>query len=313
MKIVFFGTPAFSLPFLQELMQDKNMEVIGVVTQPDKPADRGQKPQSSPVKLMAQEHGIKVFDFASLRTPEAVSALEVLKADAFVVVAYGKIIPESILHLTRLGCINVHPSLLPRHRGPSPMPWTILEGDIVGGITIMQLDAGMDTGPILTQEQIPIDPNETMETLQAKVHLIGPPLLIKTLKLFATGAIHPQPQDDSKATITRLLEKEDGKIDWKKSAKLLERQWRAFEPWPGIWTVWMRKGKAVRLLLKELSVVSKSCSIPGRVHVTQDNNLFVETGEEYLEIHRIQPEGKSVMSADAFVRGYRDIDGVTLE
>ncbi len=312
MKIVFFGTPTFSLPFLQELIQDKEMNVVGVVTQPDKPADRGQKLQSSPIKIFAQEHGIKVFDFVSLKTSEAVSALEALGADAFVVVAYGKIIPESILSLTRLGCINVHPSLLPRHRGPSPMPWTILERDIVGGITIMQLDKGMDTGPILTQEQIPIDPQETLETLQAKVHLAGPLLLIKTLKLFFAGAIHPQQQDETKATVTHLLSKEDGKIDWQKPAAFLERQWRAYEPWPGLWTTWMKKENVMRLLLKEVSVVPRECLVPGRVHILNDRNLFVETTDGYLEIHHIQPEGKSVMSAEAFVRGYRDIDGVVL-
>jgi len=187
-----------------------------------------------------------------------------------------------------------------------------LENDLVGGVTIMQLDEGMDTGPLLTQEQIPIDPNETVETLQAKIHLIGPDLLIKTLKLFASGAIHPQPQDPAKATVTKLLQKEDGKIHWEQSAKTLERLWRAYEPWPGMWTTWTRKGKTLRLLLKNVSVVAKSCETPGRVHTTKEGDLFVETGDGYLEIHHLQPEGKSIMSAEAFVRGHRDIDGVVL-
>jgi methionyl-tRNA formyltransferase len=312
MRLVFFGTPSFALPFLHALLQEKDMEVIGVVTQPDKPADRGQKPQASPVKIAAQERGLPVFDFPSLKTPEAQQSLPSLSADAFVVVAYGKIIPRPLLTAARLGCINVHPSLLPRHRGPSPMPWTILEGDMLGGVTIMQLDAGMDTGPILTQEPIPIDPHETLETLQAKVHLIGPPLLVKTLKLFHAGAIHPQAQDETKATTTRRLTKEDGRANWSQPAVFLERSWRAFEPWPGLWTVWERKGKSLRILLKEVSVVERDCQIPGRVHILGKKNLFVETGQGYLEIHRLQPEGKSVMSVEVFVRGYRDMDGVVL-
>ena len=312
MKIVFFGTPEFAAPFLDALVSAKDIEVIAVVTQPDKPVGRKQELKASAVKVRAEHHGIKILQPSSLKKEEAQSQITELKADAFVVVAYGKIIPQAILDIPTHGCLNVHPSLLPAYRGPSPMQWAIMNGDRETGVSIMLLDAGMDTGPILTQEKIPLDENETYETLQAKVHHVTPPLLINTLKMHVAGNSAPQPQNADQATITNLLTKEDGHIDWNQSAKKIDQRLRAFTPWPGIWTQWKRKGRQLRIKVLSVCCINKTTdSDPGTAHIVNDR-LFIQTADNAIEVTKLQVEGRNEMSVKEFLKGYPDIEGKIL-
>ncbi|TAL50139.1 methionyl-tRNA formyltransferase [Patescibacteria group bacterium] len=310
MKIVFFGTPAFSVPFLLELIRNPEIEVVGVVTQPDKPAGRGGDIVSTPTKLLAHEALIPVFQPSSLKTDQHIGKiLKNLDADFFVVVAYGKIIPKTILDIPKLGCINVHPSLLPRHRGPSPMQWAIAQGDVTTGVTIMLLDEGMDTGPLLASEHVTIDADEIYETLVAKVRTIGPQLLTSTLKRFAAGEIMAIKQDESKATLTRLLEKEDGHVDWSQTMEQIDRKHRAYHEWPGTWMFWERKQDVcIRLKINALRPVDFHVDVPRGVATIKESRLFVDCKDGTLEILEIQPEGKPNMKASAFIQGYPDID-----
>lgn len=310
MRIVFFGTPAFCVPFLESLMRDPEIEVVGVVTQPDKPAGRGGDISPSPVKVIARDAAIPFFQPASLKTDSYIGAdLAKLDADFFVVVAYGKIIPRSILEIPKRGCFNVHPSLLPRWRGPSPMQWAIAQGDSTTGVTIMLLDEGMDTGSLLASEYIAIDAEETCESLMRKVHEIGPQLLAGTLKRYEKGEIIPLKQDESKATLTRLLEKEDGHVNWSDTMAKIERKHRAYSVWPGTWTCWERKqSMCLRLKLVSVRPADFCADVPQGTAIVKDGRLFVDCADGTLEILEIQPEGKPKMKANAFIQGYPDVD-----
>lgn len=323
-KTVFFGTPELAVPFLEALKADSAFEVVAAVTQPDKPSGRGGALTPAPVKEAAARLGIPVLDFASLKKdPTAAGTLKALGADAFVVVAYGKLIPKEILELPRLGCVNVHPSLLPRHRGPSPMQSALAEGDPDTGISIMLLDEGMDTGPLLATESIGVDDVETLPSLTAKVMLHGPALLAATLKRHAAGEIVPLQQDDAEATVTKLLERADGHLDWSKPVAVLERQVRAYLGWPGTYAVWERAGALSEptasesrrpLRLKVLAAQPTDLRAdfpPGTVQV-KDGRLLVEAADGTLEILSVQPEGKAAMTAAQFLSGYSDIAGATL-
>jgi len=312
LRLVFFGTPEFSVPFLNALAADPKLRVVAAVSQPDRPSGRHHTIVPTPIRLAALAAGIEVFQPAKLRSEEAVAALRAYGADAFVVVAYGKLIPDSILQLPRLGCINVHPSLLPKLRGPSPMQWAVAQGDAMTGITIMLLDRGMDTGPILSSVTIGLDSDETYETLVAKVHEQGPRLLIETLQRHANGEISPVPQDNEHATVTRLLEREDGHVNWNLPMATVERMSRAYRPWPGIWSVWKRDGEETRLKFLDTSPTDFNADLPPGTVSRKQARLFVDCLDGTLEIHNVQPEGKPPMTAEAFLRGYSDIDGAVL-
>ncbi|PJE76479.1 methionyl-tRNA formyltransferase [Candidatus Uhrbacteria bacterium CG10_big_fil_rev_8_21_14_0_10_48_16] len=314
MKVVFFGTPQFSVPFLRELILDPDIDVVAVVTQPDKPAGRGEEITASPIKLLAYDALIPVFQPASLKADRHIQEkLQALNADFFVVVAYGKLIPKDILDLPTSGCINVHPSLLPRHRGPSPMQWAIAEGDASTGVAVMLLDEGMDTGPLLAIEHIDLDADETYESLVEKVHLIGPTLLSSTLKRYLAQEIVPLPQDESKATLTHLLTKEDGHVNWSETLAVIEQKSRAYRPWPGTWTYWERKkGVCLRIKLLALQPADFNADLPEGTVVIKDGRLFVDCKDGTLEILTLQLEGKPKMNADAFIQGYGDIHGAVL-
>lgn len=309
MKIVFFGTPAFSVPFLEHLIADPEIEVVGVVTQPDKPSGRGGEMTPSSIKTTAQNTGIPFFQPPSLKTDQEIGkTLANLDADFFVVVAYGKIIPKAILDIPKRGCINVHPSLLPRWRGPSPMQWAIAEGDPTTGVTIMLLDEGMDTGPLLASEHLTIDAEETYETLVSKVHEIGPRLLSETLKRYEKGEIIPLKQDETHATMTRLLEKKDGHVNWSQTMAQIDQKHRAYSAWPGTWTCWKRKpGVCLRLKLVSIRAVDLRVDAPQGMVTLKEGRLFVDCTDGTLEILEIQPEGKRKMKASAFIAGYGDI------
>lgn len=322
-RVVFFGTPEIAVPFLKALHADGAFEVVAVVCQPDKPAGRGKKLEAPPVKIEASEYGIPVYQFPTLKDAAVIDVLRVLNADMFVVFAYGKIIPQSILDIPPQGCVNVHPSLLPKYRGPSPIQAPILNGDAQTGITIMMMDAGMDTGPILAQEHLELDPRETAVTLADKISVQGPVLLVETLKRYIGNSLVPVPQDDSKATVTKLIEKDDGHIDWSKPAVEIDRIVRAYLGWPSAWTIWQRHGLPVRLKIHEAGLSSSPsprggqeglpslASAPGTV-TAKAGTLRVATSHGLLDVTRIQPEGKTPMDVGAFLNGFGDIDGAVL-
>jgi methionyl-tRNA formyltransferase len=314
MNIIFFGTSSFSVPFLEYLIGDPQIEVVGIVTQPDTPSGRGGHVTPSPVKVIAQNAAIACFQPTSFKTdPHIIESLTGLDADFFVVVAYGKIIPKRILEIPKRGCMNVHPSLLPRWRGPSPMQSAIAAGDSTTGVTIMLMDEGMDTGPLLASEQITIDANETYPSIERKVHEIGPQLLSQTLKRYQRGEIVPLKQDEAHATITRLLEKEDGHVHWSDSMIQIDRTYRAYFQWPGTWTCWeRRKNECVRLRIISLRPADFRVDVPHGMVTVKEGRLFVNCADGTLEILEIQPEGRARMKASSFIAGYADIDRAVL-
>ena len=311
-SIAFLGTPEFATPFLEALCDDPSFEVVAVVSQPDRPSGRNHEVVPTPVKSVALDRRIPVLQPSSLRDESAQDALRSLSADLFVVVAYGKIIPQAVLDIPRLGCVNVHPSLLPKYRGPSPMNGAIAEGDAATGVTIMLLDAGMDTGPILSQAGIGLDADETMETLITKAHAEGIPLLLETLRRFANGEIVPIAQNEAQATMTRLLDREDGRVDWTLPMAVIERRLRAYQPWPGLWTVWTRNGVETRLKIHSLRPSDFRADLPPGTVSTNNSRLFVDCSDGTIEILELQPEGKPRMSAEAFLLGYSDVNGAML-
>ena len=311
-KVVFMGTPEFAVPSLKALFSNSMFEVAAVYTQPDKEAGRGRYISSSPVKELALSHNIKVHQPASLKEGNVIDHIKILQPDVIVVAAYGRIIPSEILCIPIHGCINVHPSLLPRYRGSSPTMEAILQGDSVTGVTIMLLDQGMDTGPLLTQRTIPVCDEDTNGTLGARLACTGADLLVETLPLWIAGKIQPQPQDESKASYTRIIAKEDGEINWHQAAVELWRRIRAFNPWPGCYTWWQEKRLRI---IEALPIAAEYPAEAGRVLVItlgQESEIAVGTGQGVLSLNKIQLEGKRIVTAEEFVRGQRDFVGSKL-
>ncbi len=303
-KIVFMGTPEFAVPTLKLLIE--NHEVIGVVTQPDRPAGRNNKLRPSPVKEVAIEAGIPVFQPKRLRNPEAIEELKQWDADFHVVVAFGQILPPAVLDLPKIAPINIHGSLLPRWRGAAPIHAAIRAGDSETGITIMIIDAGLDTGPMLTKRAIPIENGETAQTLHDKLSQIGAELLIETLPKVVSGEVKPQQQDDSLATYAPQIKKEEGQIDWSQSAQSIERLVRAFTPWPGTFTFW--DGKQLKI---HKGINGEGTAPHGHV-VEQNGQIAIGTGDGLYYPHEVQLAGKTRISITDFANGYSDFLGATL-
>lgn len=311
-RILFFGTPAFSVPFFEGLIKDPLFEIAAVITQPDRPAGRSGMPTPPAVKIAAEAHGIPVWQPTTLRTSEVAERMKAFGAELFVVVAYGKLIPAEILAIPPRGCVNVHPSFLPEYRGPSPMQWAIMQGDDQTGVSIMLLDEGMDTGPLLATESITIDGEETLRTLSQKVHKRGVPLLIDTLHRYIHGEITPIHQAPTSASPTRLLTREDGHIDWQTwSAVEIDRRLRAFEGWPGAWTSWSRAGKDVRIKLLQVSLKDVEAKHPPGFVYREDGSLCVDTIDGTLILEKVQLEGKPAQDVEALLPGYPDLIGTT--
>jgi methionyl-tRNA formyltransferase len=308
MRIVFMGTDEFALPALDSLISGH--QVVAVYTQPDKPAGRGRGLLSPAVKKGALAYGLPVWQPLSLRQPEEKERLANLCPEAIIVAAFGQLLPPSILDIPPLGCLNIHPSLLPRHRGPSPITATILAGDETAGVTLMLMDKGMDTGPIMAQQQITTSPQDTTGSLTTRLAQIGAQLLMKNLSLWIEGGLTPKPQDNDKATYSRLISKEEGEIDWHLSATQLWRRVRAFQPWPGCYTIW--QGKLMKII--EAVPLPGGRDEPGRVSVVKDSqaSVGVQAGEGVLGLVQIQLEGKRTMAAEEFVRGQRGFIGALL-
>jgi methionyl-tRNA formyltransferase len=303
-KIVFMGTPDFAVGTLRALI--KNHEVIGVVTQPDRPAGRNRQPQATPVKQAALEAGIPVFQPEKIRRPEAVEELKQWIADAYVVAAFGQILPQAVLDIPRYGSINVHASLLPRWRGAAPIQAVIRAGDRESGVTIMKMDAGLDTGPMLTQRSITLAADETGQSLHDKLAVLGAELLIDTLPGYFSGVIQPHAQDEADVTYAPQIKKEEGQIDWTHDASSIERLVRAFTPWPGTQTTW----KEQTLKIHSGQVMNGKAA-PGQV-VNTAEGIAVGTGEGLFVLREIQLAGRKTMPVSEFVKGQADFVGAML-
>ncbi|HRL14170.1 MAG TPA: methionyl-tRNA formyltransferase, partial [Aggregatilineales bacterium] len=280
---------------------------VGVVTQPDRPAGRRSVLTPPPIKGVALEHGIDVFQPEKLRKADAIATLKRWEdIDAYVVAAFGQILPQSVLDIPRLGSINVHASLLPRWRGAAPIQAAIRAGDAETGITIMKMDAGLDTGPMLRARAIPIAPDEAGASLHDKLAALGAELLIPTLADYFSGLIVPQPQDDALATLAPRIDKDEGRIDWTRPAVEIERLVRAFTPWPGTFTGF--NGALLKILR---GTVTAGSAAPGQV-IRSDGGLAVGTGDGLFVPQTVQLAGKNPVTAEDFARGYPDFTGATL-
>ena len=303
LRIIFMGTPDFGATVLHALIASTH-QVVGVVTQPDRPAGRKNSLTPPPVKIVAQEVGLPVVQVERLRDPATHATLADFGADVFVVASFGIILPGAVLAIPPLGCLNVHASLLPAYRGASPITQAILDGHSETGITIMQMDKGLDTGVMLTKAAEPIRADDTTATLSARLADVGARLLLKTLPQWARGSLTPEAQDPTQATLTGLIKKEDGRIIWTQAAVHIERMTRAYDPWPGAFSVW--NGQQLRVVRGH--VVADDL-LPGVVvarAVEGRRGLWpvVGTGNGALVLDRVQLAGKKEMSGGEFVRGY---------
>jgi methionyl-tRNA formyltransferase len=307
LDILFAGTPEFSVLPLRALL-DAGHSVIGVYTQPDRPAGRGRKLTPSPVKQLAVECGLPVYQPLNFKDEEDLMTLESLGADLMVVVAYGLILPRRVLAAPRLGCVNIHASLLPRWRGAAPIQRALLAGDTETGVTIMQMEAGLDTGPMLLTKSCPIEPSDTAALLHDRLSQLGAAALLEALPAIADGSLEPVAQDDSLATYASKLSKDEGRIDWRRPAVELDRQVRAFNPWPVAQTEWQRE--PLRIWRCEPLLAQEGGSArPGRVVHCSKQGIDVATGVGLLRILELQAPGKRAMTAGEFLNA-QDLSGV---
>ncbi len=317
-RAVFMGTPELAATVLRRLLQpDSPVRVVAVVTQPDKPVGRRQVLTPPPVKALAQEHGLAVLQPVSLRRPAAQEAIRRLAPDLGIVAAYGKLLPPEVLAIPPYGYLNVHPSCLPRWRGPWPVGAAILAGDDETGVSIMKLDEGMDTGPVLARRREPIRPDDTTGTLEQRLAAIGAELLVEVIPPYLRGDLQPEPQDDRAATYSGLVRKEAGALDWNRPAVQLERQVRAMQPWPVAFTFW--EGRRLNVLRARVLPASsgpagpgpRATGEPGRV-LAVDRAAAVVTGDGLLVLEEVQLEGRGPMPIQAFLNGHRTFIGSRL-
>lgn len=309
LRAIFMGTPQFATPALDALAANPAVAVVSAVTPPDRARGRGRRTAPAPVKQRAQDLNIPVIQPPTLRHPDAIAALAAYRPDLIIVAAYGQLLPPPVLDLPPLGCLNLHPSLLPRHRGPSPVAGAILAGDANTGVSIMRLDAGMDTGPIIAQSQRPITPHDDAATLTAILFKDGATLLNAIIPQWAAGAITAIPQDDAHATYTAKIERSAGQADWTLPAHQLTRIQRAYTPWPGLYTRW--DGQELKLLT--VSAIP-GAALPGLVIAPPSNDLpiAIGTGEGLLAAHTLQLEGRRPATAADLLRGYPGLAGAQL-
>ncbi len=313
MRVVFMGTPEFAIPALRHLVLNE-YQVVAVYTRSDKPAGRGRYLVSSPVKKAALAWGLPLVKTASLKKAEVVAELANFKPDVIIVAAFGQILTHKVLGIPRYGSINIHPSLLPQHRGASPVAAAILAGDAFAGVSIMLMDEGLDTGPVLGRAQIPILAWDNNSSLTAKLSLVAAHLLGEVLSGYLRGELTPRPQNEARATYSGIVSKETGWIDWQLKAVDIWRQLRAFDPWPGCYTRWrgevLKIIEAVPLSAVSTAEIGKVIALPW----AQDKAAVfgVSTGGGVLGVLRVQLEGKRIMEAAEFLRGQRQFIGVVL-
>ena len=301
MKVVFMGTPDFAVGALEKIIEAGH-EVTLVVTQPDREKGRGKEVAFSPVKECAIKHGINVFQPLKIRLPENVEELKKYEADVFVVAAFGQILSKEILDMPKYGCINIHASLLPKYRGASPIAWSILNGDEETGVTIMQMNEGMDTGDILLQRSIPIEKKETTEGLFDKLMVLGADMITEALDKLSKGELKAIPQDESLATKVGKMDKTFGLIDWNEAAEVIERKIRGLYSWPSAYT--FIKGKRLKVFNADVTKVSQSEAKPGSIIKVDKDAFTVMTGKDALTVKDIQIEGKRRMAVKEFLLGY---------
>ena len=307
MKIIFMGTPDFAVGTLRSLAEAGH-EITLVVSQPDKPKGRGHAMVPTPVKVVAEELGIPVFQPVKIR--EAKDVLEKTEADVCVVAAFGQIIPASILHMKKYGCINVHASLLPKSRGAAPIQWAVIDGEKASGVTIMQMDEGLDTGDMLAKAIVPLDEKETGGSLFDKLSEAGGRLCVETLAKLEKGEITPEKQGESPTAYASMLDKKMGNIDWNKSAVVIERLVRGLNPWPSAYT--HLDGKTLKIWACDVLPQSASKGESGEILEVTKDAIHVQTGDGILVLREIQLAGKARMDAGAFLRGYKVVPGTVL-
>ncbi len=307
LRIAFCGTPAFAVPSLQRLMAEPDFEVAGVVTQPDRPRGRGQEIQTSPVKDAAVAAGITVYQPEKIKSDEGYGYFRRIAPDLVVIIAYGQIISQPLIAIPRLGWINLHASLLPKYRGAAPIHWAIANGEKRTGLTTMQIDAGLDTGPTLLKYETEIGAVETAPQLTARLAEAGAPLIVETLRKLASGEIQPAPQDNSQATLAPILKKEDGRIDWSLTAHKINNRIRGLQPWPGAFTTF--RGKTCRVWGHSLEPRAAS-GTPGTIVATEEDGLLVMCGgETVLRVEHVQLEGRHRVTDAQFLSGARIVPG----
>ncbi|HLV60116.1 MAG TPA: methionyl-tRNA formyltransferase [Fredinandcohnia sp.] len=309
-RSVFFGTPEFAVPIAQATYEVTDLQAV--VTQPDRPRGRGRELQPPPVKVWAAEHGLPVYQPTKLRDGTLRETLAAHRPDVAVVAAYGRILPKDILELPARGCLNVHASILPKYRGAAPIQWAIAEGETKTGVTLMQMDEGLDTGDVLAVLEIPIGPEDTGGTMHDKLAALGAELVRTYLPLFLEGKLTPQKQDDARATLAPILQKEDGRLDFRMPAEVLERRVRGFSPWPGAFTYLRGDGEGLLKIHRARAQAGTASARPGTVLSLQP--LLVAAGEgSALEILEAQPEGRRRMTAEELRAGRWLQEGALLD
>lgn len=317
MRVIYLGTPQFAVPTLEKLLAWDGCEVVGLVTQPDRPAGRGKKLVPPPTKVVAEARGIKVFQPEKLsRSPDVVEGMRQLNPDVLVMVAFGQILKKEVLNMAPMGVVNLHGSVLPAYRGAAPINWSIINGDKTAGITTMISEAGVDTGPMLLKHEVELGPDTTAEELAKQLSTIGADLIIETLTQMRDGTLKPTPQDDSQATMAPRLSKEMGQIDWKQPARKIHNLVRGLVPWPGTYTSF--RGETLKVLRTACGPLPTADiydgALPGAI-LQHSGNVYVACGEgarEVLLLLEVQPPNKSRMSAKDWVNGAHVRDGEVL-
>ncbi|MGN0421844.1 MAG: methionyl-tRNA formyltransferase [Lachnospiraceae bacterium] len=308
MKVIFMGTPDFAVGTLEALIEAGH-EVVLAVTQPDKPKGRGGKMQYPPVKEVALEHDIPVFQPKKIRDPQSIEELRKYEADVMVVIAFGQILPKEILKMTPYGCINVHASLLPKYRGAAPIQWAVINGERVSGVTTMQMDEGLDTGDMIMKTEVVLDEKETGGSLHDKLALEGAKLCVHTLKALEEKTAVWEKQEDSPTEYARMLDKKLGDIDWTKDAASIERLIRGLNPWPSAYTKWNSK---IMKIWEADVLEGQTDQMPGTIVKVEKDGFCVQTGTGLIKVLSLQIPGKKRMDAGAFLRGYPMEEGTVL-
>lgn len=305
LRVVYMGTPDFAVPALRALI-DSHHDVVGVFTQPDRERGRGKKVQPTPVKRVAVRHDIPVYQPESVKAEDAYEQLAEWEPDVTVVAAYGQILPERVLDLPRLGSVNIHASLLPKYRGAAPINWCLVRGEDRTGVTMMKMDEGLDTGPILTAESIEIPELMTAEELHDELAELGAEMIVDALDRYAAGELEPTPQDDEKSSYAPMLSKKDGRVDWTEGARQVADHIRGFNPWPGAFTFHDQEDNSHRIKLHLARVADDGEGGPGEVLIADASAglLRVACGEGAVDILEIQAPGKRAMDVRDFLNGY---------